>query len=144
MKEEQEKGRIAGWAYKRRVSYEYTVALLPLLKQARIELSDPEREISLRDIANWLNEHGARSIKGARFHAPTIQRILYHTGEHVRKFAKFEYDRAVAIAEYKRLPDRKERLAALDKTFREMLAESEALDRELAKIQRFYSPDSEL
>lgn len=137
MREDREKGRIAGWATKRRKAYDFTVTLIPALQQARRELLNPEKEISLRAIADWLNDHGHLSIKGARFHAPTVQRILYHTGEQLRQFAKFEYERSRHIVLFKDLPDRKERLAALSRTLAERIAESEALDRQLLAIQRF-------
>jgi hypothetical protein len=115
--------------------------LLPALQQARRELLDPEKEISLRAIADWLNapERNYRSIKGARFHAPTIQRILYHTGEQLRQLAKFEYERSrhVVMFKFTEKQDRKERLAALAQTFAERTKESEELDRQLGAIQRF-------
>lgn len=137
LNEDREKGRIAGWATKRRKASDFTITLLPALQQARRELSDPEREISLRAIADWLNSHEYRSIKGARFHAPTIQRILYHTGEQLRQLANFENERSRHIVLFKKLPDKKERLVALARTLENRIAESEMLDRELASIQKF-------
>jgi len=137
LNEDREKGRIAGWAKKRREAYDFTIRLLPMLRQARIELSDPTKEISLRAIADWLNAREMKSIKGKRFHAPTIDRILGHSGEHLRKFAKYEHDRAAAIVKFKKLPDQQERLDALAQTLADRITESEELDRQLAMIQKF-------
>lgn len=141
MKKHQEEGRIGSWAKQRRATYEFVNDLLPALKEARRELADPLKKTTDKMIANWLNEKGYQSIRNARFHGPTIMRIVLDTGDKLRAFARREHETGTAIVKYERLPDKRERQAALDQTLAARLAEADLLDSELKKILSFVPPD---